>query len=73
MGLAHTMAYQPLSVLKLIPHLYVMDKLDKDPGLDMLDQANGISWVRRRTSRTRSGVPARAARRRRTPRRFARP
>ena len=44
-GLAHTMAYQPLSVLKLIPHLYVMDKLDKDPGLDMLDQANGISWV----------------------------
>jgi Beta-lactamase enzyme family len=43
--LAHTMAYQPLSVLKLIPHLYVMDKLDKDPGLDMLDQANGISWV----------------------------
>ena len=22
-----------------------MDKLDKDPGLDMLDQANGISWV----------------------------
>ena len=44
-SLAHTMAYQPLSVLKLIPHLYVMDKLDKDPGLDMLDQANGISWV----------------------------
>ena len=44
-GLAQTMAYQPLSVLKLIPHLYVMDKLDKDPGLDMLDQANGISWV----------------------------
>jgi hypothetical protein len=44
-GLANTMAYQPLSVLKLIPHLYVMDKLDRDPGLDMLDQANGISWV----------------------------
>lgn len=44
-GLAHTMAYQPLSVLKLIPHLYVMDRLDKDPGLDMLDQPNGISWV----------------------------
>jgi hypothetical protein len=22
-----------------------MDKLDKDPGLDMLDQANGISWI----------------------------
>lgn len=44
-GLAHTMRYQPLSVLKLIPHLYVMDKLDKDPGLDMLDQPNGISWV----------------------------
>jgi len=39
------MAYQPLSVLKLIPHLYVMDKLDRDPGLDMLDQANGISWT----------------------------
>ena len=30
-GLAQTMAYQPLSVLKLIPHLYVMDKLDQDP------------------------------------------
>jgi hypothetical protein len=44
-ALAHTMLYQPLSVLKLIPHLYVMDLLDKDPGLDMLDQANGISWV----------------------------
>jgi Beta-lactamase enzyme family/Bacterial tandem repeat domain 1 len=44
-GLAQTMAYQPLSVLKLIPHLYVMDRLDRDPGLDMLDQANGISWT----------------------------
>ena len=44
-ALAHAMAYQPLSVLKLIPHLYVMDKLDRDPGLDMLDQANGISWI----------------------------
>jgi hypothetical protein len=39
------MAYQPLSVLKLIPHLYVMDLLDKDPGLDLLDQPNGISWT----------------------------
>jgi hypothetical protein len=44
-GLAETMAYQPLSVLKLIPHLYVMDLLDKDPGLDLLDQPNGISWT----------------------------
>jgi len=44
-GLAETMAYQPLSVLKLIPHLYVMDLLDKDPGLDLLDQRNGISWT----------------------------
>jgi hypothetical protein len=38
------MPYQPLSVLKLIPHLYVMDLLDKDPGLDLLDQPKGITW-----------------------------
>jgi hypothetical protein len=43
-GLANDRPYQPLSVLKLIPHLYVMDLLDKDPGLDMLDQPNGITW-----------------------------
>ena len=43
-GLANTKPYQPLSVLKLIPHLYVMDLLDKDPGLDLLDQPNGITW-----------------------------
>jgi Beta-lactamase enzyme family/Polyglycine hydrolase-like, structural repeat len=43
-GLANTMPYQPLSVLKLIPHLYVMDLLDKDPGLDLLDQPKGITW-----------------------------
>lgn len=44
-GLAHTMAYQPLSVLKLVPHLYVMDLLDNDPGLDLLDQRSGITWT----------------------------
>lgn len=44
-GLAHTLAFNPLSVLKLVPHLYVMDLLDKDPGLDLLDQRNGISWT----------------------------
>ncbi len=43
-GLANTRPYQPLSVLKLIPHLYVMDLLDKDPGLDLLDKPKGISW-----------------------------
>jgi hypothetical protein len=43
-GLANTRPYQPLSVLKLIPHLYVMDLLDKDPGLDLLDQPKGITW-----------------------------
>ncbi len=43
-SLAGDRAYQPLSVLKLIPHLYVMDKLDNDPGLDMLDQPKGITW-----------------------------
>jgi len=44
-GLAHTITFQPLSVLKLVPHLYVMDLLDKDPGLDLLDQPNGITWT----------------------------
>ena len=44
-GLAHNMPFQPLSVLKLVPHLYVMDLLDKDPGLDMLDDPKGISWT----------------------------
>ena len=67
------MAYQPLSVLKLIPHLYVMDKLDKDPGLDMLDQANGISWVAPKNKPDEVWCPtARAVRRRRTRKRFAR-
>ena len=44
-GLADSMAYQPLSVLKLIPHLFVMNLLNNDPGLDLLDQPNGISWT----------------------------
>jgi beta-lactamase family protein len=43
-ALADALPYQPLSVLKLIPHLYVMDLLDKDPGLDLLDQPKGITW-----------------------------
>jgi beta-lactamase family protein len=34
-----------LSALKLVPHLYVMDLLDEDPGLDMLDDPKGISWT----------------------------
>ena len=44
-GLAESMTFQPLSVLKLVPHLYVMDLLDKDPGVDLLDDPKGISWV----------------------------
>jgi len=44
-GLAQSMTFQPLSVLKLVPHLYVMDLLDKDPGLDLLDDSKGISWT----------------------------
>jgi len=44
-GLAHHLTFQPLSVLKLVPHLYVMDLLDKDPGVDLLDDPNGISWT----------------------------
>jgi hypothetical protein len=44
-GLAQSMKFQPLSVLKLVPHLYVMDLLDKDPGVDLLDDPKGISWT----------------------------
>jgi hypothetical protein len=44
-GLAHSMTFNPLSVLKLAPHLYVMDLLDKDPTLSLLDKPNGISWT----------------------------
>lgn len=44
-GLADSRAYQPLSVLKLIPHLFVMRLLDNDPSLDLLDQPNGINWT----------------------------
>jgi hypothetical protein len=42
-GLAQSMTFNPLSVLKLVPHLYVMDRLDK--GQVNLDDANGISWT----------------------------
>jgi beta-lactamase family protein len=41
-GLAHGAKYQPMSTMKLVPHLYVMDKLDKQPGL--LDKPNEITW-----------------------------
>jgi hypothetical protein len=44
-GLAQSMTFQPLSVLKLAPHLYVMDLLNKDADLSLLDDANGISWT----------------------------
>jgi Beta-lactamase enzyme family/Polyglycine hydrolase-like, structural repeat len=44
-GLAQSSTFNPLSVLKLIPHLYVMDLLDKDPTLSLLDKPNGISWT----------------------------
>jgi Beta-lactamase enzyme family/Bacterial tandem repeat domain 1 len=44
-GLAQSMTFNPLSVLKLVPHLYVMDLLDKDPTLSLLDKPNGISWT----------------------------
>jgi hypothetical protein len=43
-GLAHQAPYQPMSVLKLVPHLYVMDKLDQDPDLSLLDDKNAITW-----------------------------
>ena len=39
-GLAHRARYQPLSVLKLVPHLYAMDLLDR--GRASLDDT--ISW-----------------------------
>src|SRR5262249_2607380 len=42
-SLAENMTFQPLSVLKLVPHLYVMDLLDK--GDVNLDDPNGISWT----------------------------
>lgn len=41
-GLAHHNRYQPMSVMKLAPHLYVMDRLDR--GLADLD-ANTIGWT----------------------------
>lgn len=40
-GLAHTNRYQPMSVMKLVPHLYVMDKLDQ--GQVNLDTTQ-VSW-----------------------------
>ena len=36
-GLAHNWPYQPMSVLKLVPHLYVMDLVDRDPELELED------------------------------------
>ena len=53
--------YQPLSVLKLDPHLYVMDKLDKDLGLDMLDEAKGMSWVAPKNKPDEVWCPSRGA------------
>lgn len=41
--LAHDRLYQPLSVMKLVPHLYVMDLFDK--GAVDLDDPRGMSWV----------------------------
>jgi hypothetical protein len=40
-GLAHRAAYQPLSVLKLVPHLYVMDRFDRGQA----DLESEISWL----------------------------
>jgi len=41
-GLAHRNRYQPMSVLKLVPHLYVMDLLDRNKAdLD----ADSITWT----------------------------
>jgi hypothetical protein len=42
-GLAHNRPYQPLSVMKLVPHLYVMDLFDR--GAANLDLRAGISWI----------------------------
>ena len=39
-GLAHQSPYQPMSVLKLVPHLYVMDRLDAGE----VDLESDISW-----------------------------
>ena len=41
-GLAHGNRYQPMSVLKLVPHLYAMDRLDR--GKANLD-ADTIEWT----------------------------
>lgn len=41
-GLAHRNRYQPMSVMKLVPHLYVMDRLDQ--GKANLD-ADTIQWT----------------------------
>jgi hypothetical protein len=43
-NLAENMTYNPLSVLKLLPHLYVMDRLDADPGGDLLDEPRTVTW-----------------------------
>jgi len=40
-GLAHRASHQPLSVLKLVPHLFVMDLFDKQQA----DLESSISWV----------------------------
>lgn len=40
-GLAHNWPYQPMSVLKLVPYLYVMDLVDRDPQVDLDDN---FSW-----------------------------
>ncbi len=40
-GLANNWPYQPMSVLKLVPYLYVMDLVDRDPELDLEDS---FSW-----------------------------
>ncbi len=42
-GLGQSMTFNPMSVLKLVPHLYVMDLLDKDKV--NLDDPHGISWI----------------------------
>lgn len=41
MGLAHESPFQPMSVLKLIPHLYVMDRLDAG---EIVDLETELSW-----------------------------
>jgi hypothetical protein len=44
-ALAQSSTFNPLSVLKLVPHLYVMDQLDNDPTLSLLDKPNGVTWT----------------------------